>query len=83
MQANDGDALAKIDAEIPRRRREYDFVKQSFREVRPSYFNSGCCCFKDGNITGIEITEGGINLIKWSKGERIIAERTILSDLKI
>jgi predicted phosphodiesterase len=83
LQANDGDALAKIDAEIPRRRREYDFVKQSFREVRPGYFNSGCCCYKDGNITGIEISEGYIRLVKWSKGERIVAEQAPLADLKV
>jgi predicted phosphodiesterase len=83
MHAKDTDALAKIDAEIPRRRREYDFVKQSFREVRPGYFNSGCCCYKDGNITGIEIAEGYIRLIKWSKGERIIAEQALLAELKV
>ncbi len=31
----------------------------------PSYFNSGCCCYNDGDITGIEIGEGKIRLIKW------------------
>ncbi|HLO83262.1 MAG TPA: metallophosphoesterase [Chitinophagaceae bacterium] len=83
LQANDGETLAKIDAEIPRRKNEYDYIKQSFREVRPGYFNSGCCCYKDGNITGIEIAENSIRLIKWSKGERIVAEEAHLSDLKI
>ena len=34
---------------------------------RPCYFNSGCCSFKDGDITGIEIVDGRINLVKWSK----------------
>jgi UDP-2,3-diacylglucosamine pyrophosphatase LpxH len=33
--------------------------------VKPSYFNTGCCCFSDGDITGIEIAEGKIALIKW------------------
>ncbi|MEO7445732.1 MAG: metallophosphoesterase [Ferruginibacter sp.] len=33
--------------------------------LRPSYFNTGCCCFNDGDITGIEISEGAIRLVKW------------------
>jgi UDP-2,3-diacylglucosamine pyrophosphatase LpxH len=32
---------------------------------KPSYFNSGCCCFNDGRITGIEIVDGQIKLIRW------------------
>lgn len=32
---------------------------------RPSYFNTGCCCFVDGDITGIEIANGRIALIRW------------------
>jgi hypothetical protein len=63
---NDGDALKKIEAEIPRRKREYDFINQSFEKMKPSYFNSGCCCYEDGTITGIEIEDGFIRLIKWS-----------------
>ena len=34
--------------------------------MKPSYFNTGCCCFSDGDITGIEIADGYIRLIKWS-----------------
>lgn len=33
--------------------------------LRPVYFNTGCCCFDDGDITGIEIADGFIRLIKW------------------
>jgi hypothetical protein len=32
---------------------------------RPCYFNSGCCCFADGDITGIEIADGEIRLVRW------------------
>ena len=32
----------------------------------PTYFNTGCCCFDDGDITGIEISDGCIRLVKWS-----------------
>lgn len=34
-------------------------------KIKPSYFNSGCCCYNDGNITGIELAEGKISLVKW------------------
>ena len=31
----------------------------------PCYFNTGCCAFEDGDITGIEIADGEIRLIRW------------------
>lgn len=57
------------------------------KDYQPGYFNSGCCCFSDGDITGIEIDSGKIRLIKWAKkefnqqSERIILEEMDLSDL--
>jgi predicted phosphodiesterase len=33
--------------------------------LSPGYFNTGCCCFDDGDITGIEIADGYIRLVKW------------------
>ncbi len=32
---------------------------------KPCYFNAGCCCFTDGDITGLEIVDGHIRLIRW------------------
>ncbi len=84
----DAETIKKIEQEIPRRKREYDRVNIQFRKMKPAYFNSGCCCYLDGNITGIEISDGYIRLIKWSKVDgsikRIVAEEeklTILSTL--
>ena len=37
----------------------------STSEPVPCYFNSGCCCFSDGDITGIEIADGEIRLVRW------------------
>ena len=34
-----------------------------------TYFNTGCCCFSDGDITGIEIENNCIRLIKWKSAE--------------
>lgn len=46
----------------------------------PYYFNTGCCSFADGDITGIEIADGEIRLIKWeltSKKREILEETSI------
>ncbi|MDP9076635.1 MAG: metallophosphoesterase family protein [Bacteroidota bacterium] len=59
-----------------------------FKGYMDTYFNSGCCCFDDGDITGIEIAEGCIRLIKWEygkgkKSERLVLEESRLEDLKL
>ncbi|MFN8242697.1 MAG: metallophosphoesterase [Ferruginibacter sp.] len=54
-------------------------------KMSPGYFNTGCCCFSDGDITGIEIENGSIRLIKWhsdaDKAARIILEEITLETL--
>ncbi|MGD2058477.1 MAG: hypothetical protein PVF85_13425 [Anaerolineales bacterium] len=35
------------------------------QQTRPCYFNTGCCSFADGSISGIEISEGQIRLVRW------------------
>jgi len=47
----------------------------------PSYFNTGCCCFEDGHITGIEIAEGEIRLIRWSDKTRVVIASAPLSSI--
>jgi predicted phosphodiesterase len=58
-----------------------------FSKIKPTYFNTGCCCYDDGDITGIEIAEGKIKLIKWenSDGEsvRIELEKISFGQLSI
>jgi len=84
-EKNDRATVNRIEAEIPRRKREYNFVSSDFKNMNPSYFNSGCCCFDDGTITGIELDKGFIRLIKWSYRDgvptRIVAEETSLHEL--
>ena len=31
----------------------------------PCYFNTGCCSYGDGDVTGIEISGGRIRLVRW------------------
>lgn len=33
--------------------------------VPPCYFNTGCCSFGDGDVTGLEIADGEIRLVRW------------------
>ncbi len=51
-------------------------------KIIPSYFNSGCCCFDDGDITGIEIAEGYIRLIKW-QAKNNMPKREVLEEIKL
>ena len=37
--------------------------------VKPCYFNTGCCAFLDGDVTGLELAEGQIRLVRWPDEE--------------
>jgi UDP-2,3-diacylglucosamine pyrophosphatase LpxH len=43
--------------------------RQGFRMEQPCYFNTGCCCYADGDITGLEIDSGMIRLVRWPDNE--------------
>ena len=55
------------------------------KKLKPSYFNSGCCCYNDDDITGIEIAEGKICLVKWhweeNTSKRVVLEEVALEKL--
>lgn len=60
--------MAEIEAEIEWAiTQEYqmpdDMHEQSM--AKQCYFNTGCCCFVDGNTTAIEICDGEIRLVHW------------------
>ncbi len=42
-------------------------------QVMPCYYNSGCALFSDG-ITGIEIEDGEIRLVKWERDRRAVPD---------
>jgi UDP-2,3-diacylglucosamine pyrophosphatase LpxH len=72
----------KLEAEIKRRDKKFKTDYPLIPELKPSYFNSGCCCFSDGDCTGIEISNGKISLIKWSKENgRELLEQTSFAEL--
>jgi predicted phosphodiesterase len=81
---NDAEKINALNAELQQRQQEYAGKKQVQTMLVPSYFNSGCCCFSDGDITGIEIADGEIRLVKWKQNEvSQIPERMVLEHSSI
>ncbi|HEX8462144.1 MAG TPA: metallophosphoesterase [Segetibacter sp.] len=85
--AGDTKVIAALEAEIQLKKLA-GHVQPDFTGYQPTYFNSGCCCFNDGDITGIEIADEKIRLIKWEYGndktgnpERVILDEVSFIDL--
>jgi predicted phosphodiesterase len=74
-----------LDQQIEWSRMEDNHMWEDYLKMKPTYFNAGCCCFADGDITGIEIADNCIRLIRWKlkKGasEREILEQSALDKL--
>ena len=86
-KTNDTAAITKLNQQIDRRQTKGD-QRPDFEGILDTYFNSGCCCFDDGDITGIEIAGGCIRLIKWhyvhgKESARVVLEESKLEDLKL
>lgn len=59
--------LAIKRAELQWAAADLDEMKTSLpADARPCYFNTGCCSFSDGTITGIEFADGRIRLVRWT-----------------
>lgn len=79
-QAADNDeVLQNIRQEIRKREKEFTAVSVDYMHLNPTYYNSGCCCYSDGDITGIEIAGGEIRLVKWSEenGREVLEARSL------
>ncbi|MES2267673.1 MAG: metallophosphoesterase [Bacteroidota bacterium] len=85
-QANNTIKVAEIEKKITALHLKGN-TQPDFNGYLDTYFNTGCCCFNDGDITGIEIADGCIRLIKWAynknESKRIVLEESRLEDLKI
>lgn len=72
----------EIEEEISKRRVELPVSPHLYEKIMPFYFNTGCCCYSDGDITGIEIEAGMIRLVKWKTGgERFVLQEKGLAEL--
>lgn len=73
-EAGDNPTPAQIEAQAQAMAR-LEWVRTKLRKRRqqegdvafekPWYFGTGCSCYRDGQITGIEIDRGEIRLIRW------------------
>lgn len=77
--------IAKINDEVKIYQKRFDTLDEDYSKIVPTYFNTGCCCFADGDITGIELESGYIRLVKWSckssNPQRMVLEEKTLADL--
>jgi predicted phosphodiesterase len=84
-EKNDAELIASLEKEIAFRKFEYHNVSADYLRLKHSYFNSGCCCYNDGDITGIEIENGCFKLVKWhskeGKPQRIVLEESPIEEL--
>lgn len=80
--AGDTGRQNELKNEIRKREKEFSAVSIDYMTMRPSYFNSGCCCYSDGDITGIEIAGGCIRLIKWTLPGQV-SHREILEEMPL
>ncbi|MEJ7914529.1 MAG: metallophosphoesterase [Chitinophagaceae bacterium] len=82
----DESMISTLQEDIRLRKFKYDDISEDYMGLKPSYFNSGCCCYDDGVITGIEISGGVLRLIEWKEVEhihtRIILEESSLKELQ-
>lgn len=63
--------LEEIDKTIENLMEEGIIYNANLEQRKPCYFNSGCCSFSDGDITGLEIENNEIRLIKWNLHKNI------------
>jgi predicted phosphodiesterase len=77
--ANDTMEVDRLRNQIQKQKIKEDSMID-FSAYRPSYFNTGCCCYSDGDITGIEIADGKIRLIKWEYDDQNISRRILLEE---
>jgi predicted phosphodiesterase len=84
-QVQDDAMIHTLQKEIGDRRFDYNDISEKYLELVPTYFNSGCCCYSDGDITGIEIEHDCFRLIEWTtidgKPARVILEEASMEEL--
>ena len=87
----DAAAAAALHAELEYARTAVRRPDKALAVRPPCYFNTGCCSFPDGDITGLEIADGEIRLVRWPGNLRelspastgIDADRRILAREKL
>ncbi len=50
------------------------------QELKQCYFNTGCCSYSDGDITGIEIEGDNIRLVRWPDDDGAPKKKVLVED---
>jgi hypothetical protein len=79
-ETGQGVAEARATHELARARAERALPHDPIDLKRPSYFNTGCCSFGDGDVTGLEFAEGKVRLVRWLDNEGNAASRELASE---
>ena len=80
-------AGARAELELARVKFERDTGHKPVVQKRPVYFNTGCCSFGDGDVTGLVIEGGKIGLVRWldndgnPRPEELVTPRADLRDI--
>jgi hypothetical protein len=84
QSANHEEQILALMEEIERRQ-ELQPTCDDILKTRPCYFNTGCCMYADGDITGVEVEGGYLRLIKWGprdgQSQRTILEQNPLKEI--
>jgi predicted phosphodiesterase len=81
--ANDSDKILELQQEVKKSWRYEPPTGLKDMKLKPTYFNTGCCCFDDGDITGIEITSENICLVKWEYDNNNVSKRVELETISL
>jgi hypothetical protein len=73
ISASDRAAAAVIHAELEYARTSIRRPEDVLTVAPPCYFNTGCCSFPDGDITGLEVADGELRLVRWPRDLRELA----------
>jgi hypothetical protein len=72
IDAGDAARAADIRAELEYARTSVRRPEEVLTVSPPCYFNTGCCSFPDGDVTGLEIADGEMRLVRWPANIREI-----------
>ena len=76
------DEIESIQSQIKTRKQKGDSISIS-DNLQPNYFNTGCCCFSDGDITGIEIADGKMRLVRWGMLKELPNQREVMEECSL
>jgi hypothetical protein len=80
------DKVSELEEKIKRHPSQCTLGVEDLPKYKPTYFNTGCCCYSDSSISGIEIADGFVRLVRWAEedgeSKREVLEELPMSELK-